>query len=62
MTATPWACAIAFLALAWAVSGLSPVPAQTDGVPNEKALKECKSTLSAALRLPPALWRLSKRS
>ena len=31
---------IAFLALAWAVSGLSPAGAQTDGVPNEKTLEE----------------------
>lgn len=31
---------IAFLALTWAVSGLSPVGAQTDGVPNEQTLEE----------------------
>jgi len=31
---------IAFLALTWAVSGLSSVGAQTDGVPNEKTLEE----------------------
>jgi hypothetical protein len=30
----------ACLALAWAMSGLSPVRAQTDGVPNEKTLEE----------------------
>jgi hypothetical protein len=33
----PW---IAFVGLAWAVSGLCPVAAQTDGVPNEKTLEE----------------------
>ena len=31
---------IAFFALTWAVSGLSPVGAQTDGVPNEQTLEE----------------------
>jgi hypothetical protein len=31
---------IAFLALTWAVSGLSPAGAQSNGVPNEKTLEE----------------------
>jgi hypothetical protein len=40
MIAAPWVSGIAFLALAWVVSGLCPVRAQTDGVPNEKTLEE----------------------
>jgi hypothetical protein len=34
------ACAIALVALAWAASGVSPLRAQTNGVPNEKTLEE----------------------
>jgi hypothetical protein len=40
MMAARWVSGIALLALAWTVSGLSPVRAQTDGVPNEKTLEE----------------------
>jgi len=39
-TSRPQAYRIAFLVLAWAVSGLFPAGAQTDGVPTEKTLEE----------------------
>src|ERR1700675_3493553 len=44
---------IAFFAPAWAVSGLSPVGAQTDGVPNEKTLEEALRKKPVTPKAPP---------
>jgi hypothetical protein len=41
------------VAVAWVVSGLSPVGAQTDGVPNEKTLEESLRKKSVAPKAPP---------